>query len=425
MLNAVKKFVKQAKQKLAIKLIVSRRYVMLFGGARSGKTFIAVYSIIVRASKEPDSDHLICRLRFNHVKRSVALETFPKVMRICFPGLTYRIDKTDWYATLPNGSRIWFAGTDDGERMERILGTEFSTIYFNECSQFVDYKIITTVLTRLAQLNNLKKKVLFDCNPPGKKHWTYRLFFDLVDPVTEKPLKHKSRYGYLLINPVDNLPNIDGEYIEMLEEYSDRQKDRFLHGLFLSDVEGALWTDDMVNKAKNKIPGIPIKTIISIDPAVTNNPNSDETGMHAASLDENGDGIIHEDLSIKAATKTWAQRAVNAYHKWDANEIVAEVNQGGDLVRDAIEAIDSTIKVVMVRASKGKFARAEPVTVLYAKGKIAHEGDMPKTEAELTEWVPMNTKESPNRLDSLVWAITHLMLHVPKKREVRVMVIPG
>lgn len=417
------KFKKTAKQIDAVKLIAAIRYSMLFGGSRSGKTFIALRSIIIRAAKEPKSDHLVCRLRFSHVKRSIAQETLPKVMDLCFPTLPYNLDKSDWFMLLPNGSRVWFAGTDDKARIEKVLGTEFSTIYFNECSQFLDYNIITTILTRLAQKNRLTKRALFDCNPPGKKHWTYRLFFEHVDPITEEPIKYPEEYGNILMNPIDNMQNIDEGYIRMLENMSKRQRQRFLEGLFLTDVEGALWTDEMVTRAKTKVTGVPIKTIIAIDPAVSNNPNSDETGIHAVSVDDCGDGIVHEDFSIKASTKTWAQRAVNAYYKYEANEIVAEVNQGGDLVEDAIKTIDPTIKVVKVRASKGKFARAEPVAALYELGRIGHDMEMPKTESELTEWVPMNTSESPNRLDSLVWGITHLMLHVKKKREVRAMVI--
>ena len=163
------------------------------------------------------------------------------------------------------------------------------------------------------------------------------------------------------MNPIDNMDNIDEGYIRMLENMSKRQRQRFLEGMFLSDVEGALWSDQMVMEAKLRQHGTPVKTVIAVDPAVSNEEDSDETGIHAISIDEFGEGIVHEDLSIKASTRTWAQRAVNAYYTYEANEIVAETNQGGDLVVDAIHAIDPKIKVVKVHASKGKFARAEPV----------------------------------------------------------------
>src|SRR5512139_3474120 len=125
-------------------------HVMLFGGSRSGKTFVLVRAVCVRAIKAPNSRHAIVRFRFNAVKNSIVLDTFPKVMRLCFPEIKYTLNKSDWYVTLYNGSEIWFAGLDDKERTEKILGMEFATIYPNECSQ-IPYGSIETAVTRLAQ----------------------------------------------------------------------------------------------------------------------------------------------------------------------------------------------------------------------------------------------------------------------------------
>src|SRR3954471_14879846 len=107
-------------------------YVMLFGGSRSGKTFLHVRNVIMRALKAPSSRHAILRFRFNHLKASIILDTFPKVMEIAFPGVQYHLDKSDWYAELGEGSQIWFGGLDDKERTEKILGQEHATLYLNE-----------------------------------------------------------------------------------------------------------------------------------------------------------------------------------------------------------------------------------------------------------------------------------------------------
>jgi len=107
-------------------------HIMLFGGSRSGKTFWLVRCVALRAIKAPNSRHAIVRFRFNAVKNSVVLDTFPKVMKLCFPDIQYTLNKSDWYVTLENGSEIWFAGLDDKERTEKILGMEFATIYPNE-----------------------------------------------------------------------------------------------------------------------------------------------------------------------------------------------------------------------------------------------------------------------------------------------------
>jgi len=242
-------FKKTPKQKEATKLLAAVKYALMFGGSRSGKTFLAVRSIIVRAAKVK-SRHLICRFRFNSVKTSIGMDTIPKVMSLCFPDLPYRLNKTDWFVELPNGSQIWLAGTDDKERTEKVLGTEYSTIYFNESSQFTDYEVISMLLTRLAEKTELKNKAWFDCNPPSKKHWTYLIFVKGILPKTAEPVPHYERdYDYILMNPGDNLDNLPPDYIEMLEGLPKRQRQRFLEGKFLLDVEGALWSQSMIDGA--------------------------------------------------------------------------------------------------------------------------------------------------------------------------------
>src|SRR5579859_6381325 len=125
-----------AKQVEALKVLaLPATHLMLFGGSRSGKTFIDLRSIATRALAAAGSRHAVLRFRFNHVKASIVHDTFPKMMGICYPDVPYRLDKTDWFAQLPNKSEIWFGGLDDTARTEKILGQEYATVYFNECSQ--------------------------------------------------------------------------------------------------------------------------------------------------------------------------------------------------------------------------------------------------------------------------------------------------
>ena len=228
------------KQCEADKLLSSQaRHIMLFGGSRSGKTFLAVRALIIRASKEK-SRHVILRLNFNHIKTSIWLDTLPKVLKISFPDLTVEWNKTDYYITLPNGSEVWVGGLDDEKRVEKILGKEYSTMYFNECSQ-IPYKSIQIALTRLAEKNTLKKKAYYDQNPPGKKHWSYWLFEKKLDPVDNIPVE-PSRYASILMNPKDNLDNIDPEYItEILDNLPEAQRKRFKDGEFSADDDGAAY----------------------------------------------------------------------------------------------------------------------------------------------------------------------------------------
>lgn len=382
-------------------------FVMLYGGSRSGKTFIILRSIIIRALK-CKSRHLIVRFRFNHAKASVWYDTLPKVMERCFPNVYYKENKADWFIEFANGSQIWLGGIDDKDRVEKILGNEYSTVFCNESSQ-ISYSAVVMLMSRLAENTPLKKRFWFDCNPPSTKHWTYLLFIKSQDPETKEP-KNSDQYQYLLMNPADNTENLPPEYFETLNAMPKRQRERFLMGRFLSDIEGALWTQEMIEAAKVLEHGEQIRTVIAVDPAVTSDPDSDETGIIVCSIDNMGRGIVEGDYTCKATPEAWANRVVNAYYKHRANYIVAEVNQGGDLVKSIIRNVDPGIKIMTVHASKGKFARAEPVAQLYEQGKIAHKPGLDLLETEQTEWVPMNSKQSPNRVDALVWGVSELML---------------
>ncbi len=213
---------------------------MSYGGSRSGKTFGICRAMVIRAAKTR-SRHLAVRLRFNHAKTSLWYETFPKVFDICFPNMPVHQNKSDWFYTLPNGSEIWVGGLDEKERVEKILGKEYSTIFFNECSQ-IPYTSINIALTRLAELNALRKKVYYDENPPTKRHWSFPLFVLGLDPETWEPRTDSTNYASILMNPRDNLANIDDDYMAgILDQMPERERRRFRDGEFLDDSSGAIY----------------------------------------------------------------------------------------------------------------------------------------------------------------------------------------
>ncbi len=214
-------------------------HVMLEGGSRSGKSFILMYAMLVRACKEP-SRHVCLRLNFNAIKKSLWMDTLPTVLRVCFPNLEYKLNKSDHYVVLPNRSEIWFGGLDDGERTEKILGTEFSTIWFNEVSQ-IPYSSVQMALSRLAQKNNLKKKVYYDQNPGLKSSWPYWLFHKKLNPIDDEPVDNQDSYAMIQMNPQDNIDNIDEEYIKLLESMPEAERNRFLYGLYNDQSDGQVY----------------------------------------------------------------------------------------------------------------------------------------------------------------------------------------
>lgn len=234
------KFIKTERQKEATLILSGQsKHVALGGGSRSGKSFLLMYSMIIRACKAK-SRHCVLRLNFNHIKRSIVLETFPKVMTVCFPNLGYDLNKTDYIATFPNGSQIFFAGLDSGDRAEKILGQEFSTLWFNEISQ-IPYSSVQMAITRLAEKNELQKKIYYDLNPSTKSSWAYSMFLKKLDPIDNVPLLNPNDYSYFQMNPSDNLSNIDNEYLKLLESMPEKERTRFLHGEFNDESEGQVY----------------------------------------------------------------------------------------------------------------------------------------------------------------------------------------
>jgi len=399
-----------AAQREALRLLAGpARNILLFGGSRSGKSFVCCCALIVRALKAPGSRHAVIRRHFNGVKTAIGMDTLPKALRFRFPNVKYTFNRTESYFSFPNGSEIWLIGLDDAQRAEKILGKEFATLYFNECSE-LDFSSVQTALTRLAQnVPKLVNKAIFDCNPPEKRHWCYRLFVKKCNPEENTLLPHPEEFASLRINPADNAENLPPGYIEnTLGALSRRQRARFLEGKFLDDDENALWNRSMIDRFRVVAPPPLRRIVIGVDPAVTSAEGSDNTGIVAAALGEDGDYYVLGDFSCKAPPLVWAGKVCELARTLEADRVVGEVNNGGDLIEALLRKIAPDLSFKAVRASRGKLARAEPVAALYEQGRVHHAGEFPHLEEEMTGYDPLTAASSPDRMDALVWAITEL-----------------
>jgi phage terminase large subunit-like protein len=410
------------------------KHQMLFGGSRSGKTFLHVRNVVTRAVKAPNSRHAIFRFRFNAVKNSIVLDTFPKVMRLAFPGVTYKLDKTDWYATLPNSSQIWFAGLDDKDRTEKILGMEFVTIYFNECSQ-IPANSINLAITRLAQqveqviagreAKPLRPRVYYDMNPPSKAHWSYKQFIEKRDPETGEPLNRPDDYAAFKINPHDNQENVAADYLDTLDGMSARMRRRFRDGEFGDATPGALFTDELIEKWRHEgdevLPDM-VRIVVAVDPSGADdidNADNDEIGIVVGGVGTDGNAYLLEDCTMKAGPGTWGRVATQAFERHKADVVVGETNYGGAMVNFTIQASRPRTPFKMVSASRGKAVRAEPFSALYEQGKIRHAGRFHALEQELTSFSTHGYVGggSPNRADAWVWCLTELFPAVLAERK--------
>lgn len=425
------------KQREANRLLASQaRNIMLRGGSRSGKTFVLVRAIIQRAINAPGSRHVIFRFRFNHAKTSVWTDTLPKVLKLCFPSLRVRFDKTDFFVELPNGSQVWIAGLDDKERVEKILGQEYATLYFNESSQ-IPWASVETAMSRLAQKCELAAeiaaatgrkflalKAYFDCNPPSKLHWSYQMFRAKMKPGTKEALANPDDYAEMQVNPADNADNLPEEYFDVLASMSAAKRLRFEAGEWASEVNGALWAlEDRRAPDGKTMPGLDSlrvseapelqRIVVSVDPSGTRGDGGgDDIGIIVAGLGMDGHGYVIHDGTCQMSPEGWGRRAVDLYHRFGANRIVGERNYGGDMVRFTVATADKNAAFKEVVASRGKAVRAEPISALYEQGRVHHVGDLSDLEDQMCNFTAAGYvgEGSPDRADALVWALTELML---------------
>ncbi|WP_395664571.1 phage terminase large subunit [Methylocella sp.] len=374
------------------------RYVCLAGGTRSGKTFLILRAIVRRALAVGETRHAALRFHANAARASIALDTLPRVMRLCFPGVALREKRQDGYFEFENGSRIFIGGLDDKERVEKILGLEYATVFLNEASQ-IPYSSALIAFTRLAQhAPGIGQKAFVDLNPVGRTHWTNELFGERRDPVSRRALAGPDAYARAFLNPPDNAGNLSREFLESLENLPERQRRRFYEGVYVDDVDGALWTLAAIDAARCSPAEIPAERRTAVVVAVV------------AARGDDGCAYVLADLSCREAPAAWGRRAVMAFHAHQADCIVAEGNFGGEMVRATIQAADPDVPVRLVTASRGKAVRAEPISVRYAQGKVRHAGRFAKLEDQLCAFTGAGYggEGSPDHADAAIWALTHL-----------------
>lgn len=212
-------------------------------------------------------------------------------------------------------------------------------------------------------------------------------------------------------NTFENEANLAPSALKMLKERYEgtalgRQE---LYAEILEDLDGALWNNRLIEEARlsEDTERTLQKVIVAIDPAVTAKDDSDETGIVVVGKDFNNEYYVLEDLSGKHSADKWGRIAVNAYYEWEADRIVAEVNNGGDLVERLLRNIDPNVPYRSVHATRGKLVRAEPIAALYEQRRVHHMGMYPELEAQMCTYTG-DTKISPDRLDALVWGLTEL-----------------
>ncbi|MGH7240385.1 MAG: phage terminase large subunit, partial [Candidatus Saccharimonadales bacterium] len=309
-------------------------------------------------------------------------------------------------------------------------GNEYVTVLLNECSQ-ISWSAQQMIVTRLAQKvedrvsgGMMIPKMYYDENPPDKGHWTYQLFKQHIDPETKQPLINPSLYAAMQLNPIDNRENLPESYLASLEQMAPRRRKRFFDGEFRDTAPDALFADELLDKWRLLDKELPemLRIVVAIDPSGagdTDNQDNDDIGIVVCGLGIDGNGYLLEDLTCKAGPATWGNVAIQAFHRWRADRIVAETNFGGAMVKDVIQSRDRKIPFRPVHASRGKVVRAEPISVLAEEGKIRMGGIFRELEDELTGFTShgYTGERSPNRADAMVWGFHDLFPDLVRQQE--------
>lgn len=422
--------------------------VLLYGGSRSGKTFIEVRALVSRALRSPGSRQAIWRQHFNHAKASIGLDTFPKVMRLCWPDLAWVQFSNEGIARFPNGSELWLAGLDDKDRVEKILGQEFAGNLFNEIST-MSWHAVEIAQSRLAQnvmvtLDSNMEPLppekqfplpllsLYDMNPVGRRHWSYHVFIKKLKYGTLEPLDFPEDWASIQLNPDDNRDNLPEQYFRTLQGFSSRKRRRFLEGQFANDIEGALWRDAMLERARVAGPFTGrdkfeasverlTRVVIGVDPSGAkegdgDGPQANDIGIVACGVGDSGKGYVLEDATMNGGPAEWGGKVAEVYDRWQADKVVAERNFGGDMVRFVLLSARATLPVEITTSSRGKAIRAEPIAALYepVHEKVKHAGFFGELEDQMAAMLPhpvgFTGDGSPDRLDAAVFALNELML---------------
>ena len=384
-------------------LLKACRYKGAHGGRGSGKSHFFAELAVERCITQPGTRIVCVREVQKSLKESVKLLIEDKVRAIGVESL-FRVlhDRIEAH----RGGLIVFAGMQD-HTAESIKSLEGFDIAYVEEAQ--------TLTSR--SLEMLRPTI----RAPGSElwfSWNPRHESDPVDALLRGPTP-PSDATVVRVN-YDSNPFFPSE-LEAERAFDEAHRpDRYAHvwrGEYEPRAIGAIWDRMMIHRNRRSEAPPMGRVLVSVDPPVTNLPGSDECGIVVVGIGDDQRGYVLDDLSAQGSPQEWGERAVAAYDLHEADAIVAEVNQGGDMVAHVIKTIRPSIRVIEVRASKGKHVRAEPISSLYALDRVSHVGAYPQLEAQMCRMTAAgyDGEGSPDRVDALVWGFSELFPRMTRR----------
>ena len=375
------------------------RYHLVTGGRGSGKSFSISLFLLNLTYEE---GHVILFTRWTMVSAFISIiPEFIEKIELLNKEEDFEITQNEIVNKL-TGSKILFKGikTSQGTAtasLKSISGV--TTFLLDEAEELVDETVFDRIDLSIRSKDK-PNRVILVMNPSYKSHWIYKRWI----------AKPKQDCTYIHTTYLHNRQNLSKSFLDAAERTKSENLHRYNHlflGEWLDDAEGMLWNREIINRSRIQTAPELVRKIVAIDPAITANIGSDETGIMVLGKDERGRIYVLEDLSGKYSPNEWSSLASSAVIRHGADCIVAEKNQGGEMVEAVIRQNDNRTRVKLVTATKGKYVRAEPTYSLYEQSKVFHVGNFPILESQMITFDPDKGK-SPDRVDALVWGITEL-----------------
>jgi PBSX family phage terminase large subunit len=375
------------------------RYHLVTGGRGSGKSF-SISLFLLNLTYE--SGHVILFTRWTMVSAFISIiPEFIEKIELLNKEEDFEITQNQIVNKL-TGSKILFKGirTSQGTATANLKSISGVTTWvLDEAEEQHDENTFDRIDLSIRSKDK-PNRVILVMNPSYKSHWIYKRWI----------AKPKADCTYIHTTYLHNRQNLSKSFLDAAERTKSENLHRYNHlflGEWLDDAEGMLWNREIINRSRIQTAPELVRKIVAIDPAITANIGSDETGIVVLGKDERGRIYVLEDLSGKYSPNEWSSLASSAVIRHGADCIVAEKNQGGEMVEAVIRQNDNRTRVKLVTATKGKYVRAEPAYSLYEQSKVFHVGNFPILESQMITFDPDKGK-SPDRVDALVWGITEL-----------------
>lgn len=359
------------------------RFRAFVGGVGSGKTRIGCLSVFA----QPAGSLGVVAAPTYPMLRDATLRTFLDMAREA--GVLADFKQGEMLVRLINGTEVMFRSADNPDRLR---GPNIGWFWLDEAAMMP----VDTWNIMLGRLREAPGRAWITTTPRGD-NWIYERW-------ARNPLPD---YSVVRSSSRDN-PFLPAGFVESLQAaYTTRFARQEVEGEFLLDVPGALWKRETLDASRINEARVFKRIVIGVDPKASAEAES-ETGIIVMGAGADGHGYVLADYSIDGTPEQWAQQVARAYEEHEADRVVVEINQGGDMVTSVLRATGVRLPLQTVRASRGKATRAEPVAALYERGMMHHVGNFPVLEDQMCSWVPGD--KSPDRIDAMVWAATALML---------------